>query len=129
MSLVSSRRASREASGSETAVAVALRIDLVGEATIPGNRHLTVLGDLADDSAIADLKTGRLVADRDQLDPRSDTDAGPDPSRKKCCTANVHVLCIDQGPLRLDTFLARQEGLLLTSNATGRRRARSRLDG
>ena len=69
-------------SGCEAAVLVDVGIDLEREAAIPRNRHLAVHADLADDPAIANLKTRRLVADRDQLDPRADTNAGSDPSRK-----------------------------------------------
>jgi len=54
-----------------------VRIDLGGEAAIPGDDDAAMLVDLVDDAAIAGTQARVVPRILDELDPRSDRHTGP----------------------------------------------------
>jgi len=67
-----------------------VRIDLGGEAAIPGDEDAALLVDLVDDAAIAGTQSGVVPRILDELDPRSDCHAGPQPGGEKPCALGIH---------------------------------------
>ena len=67
-----------------------MRIDLGGEAAIPGDEDVAVLVDLVDDAAIAGAKPGVVPRILDELDPRSDCHTRPQPGGEKSCALGIH---------------------------------------
>jgi hypothetical protein len=75
------------------------RVDLRGEATIPGHDDAALLVDLRDDPAISGTQTRVVARSLDQLDPRADRDACANPRREKPGTLRVHKTHIGfEGP-------------------------------
>ena len=74
-----------------------MRIDLGGEAAIPGDDDAAVFVDLVDDTAIAGGQAGVVSRILDELDPRSDRHAGPEPGGEKPCALGIHTTHIGFG--------------------------------
>ena len=74
-----------------------MRIDLGGEAAIPGDDHAALLVDLVDDAAIASTQAGVIPRILYELDPRSDRHAGPQPGGEKPCALGIHTTHIGFG--------------------------------
>jgi hypothetical protein len=88
----------------------ALGIDLEREAAIPVHDYESRVADVPYDAAIASAELGIFTRVTDELDPRSDRDAGPDPCRKKLCTMGVHDVHIGFRPRFLEPPLRRRRG-------------------
>ena len=74
-----------------------VRIDLRGEAAIPGDDDAALLVDLVDDAAIAGTQAGVVPRILDELDPRSNSHAGPQPGGEKPCALGIHTTHIGFG--------------------------------